>query len=288
MCTECGSEVAIFEDGSSFFMTYDEYGNCTFFGQYASDGTAEFEERYEYTYDENGNIATEKCYNGDVLSFEHEWHFFDDGYGFAMKNVSYSEDGSKSVYEYDENENLIYDAYFSADGEEEYAYHYDYADDGGLVYEEEYWFGRLAAERSYFVDEDGVWNPRTDITYDEDGSFTSCEYNEHGDMTVEIYADSTGNVEVDRRFENVYDADGNKTLTKTYEFGTLVEEVEFRFGSDDESWWSMSGKTTRYHADGTRTVEDMDPEGNWSYEITYAEDGTVLNETRYELSLIHI
>ena len=58
--------------------------------------------------------------------------------------------------------------------------------------------------------------------------------------------------------------------------------MEYVFGSDEYGSWSMSGKTTTYHEDGTKTVSDGDVEATWSSEITYAADGTVLEEIRYE------
>ena len=44
----------------------------------------------------------------------------------------------------------------------------------------------------------------------------------------------------------------------------------------------MSGKTTVYHEDGTKTVSDQDVGGTWSYEITYDAEGSVVEEIRYE------
>ena len=159
---------------------------------------------------------------------------------------------------------------------------YTYNDAGTWMGEKDYVDGVLAAEREYSIDADGNQQLIKEITYNEDGSWIGAEYDLYENQVIEIHTNADGTVELDRRFEHTYDADGNKTLTKTYENGILVEEVEFRFGSDDEGSWSMSGKTTVYLEDGSKTVSDSDPEATWSSETTYDAAGNVVEEIRYE------
>ena len=121
-----------------------------------------------------------------------------------------------------------------------------------------------------------------EISYNEDGSWIGAEYDLYENQVIEIHSNANGNVELDRRFEHTYDEDGNKTLTKTYDNGVLVEEVEFWVGSDEDGTWSMSGKTTTYHEDGSKTVSDGDLEATWSSETTYDAAGNVVEELRYE------
>lgn len=166
------------------------------------------------------------------------------------------------------------------DGEERYEYEYN--EDGSWMCEKVYLGDMLYAERTYAVDADGLQTAITDITYNEDGSYAGLEFDSFGEVILEVYVDAAGNVENEMRYERTYDEEGNPTLTLTYENGVLIEEMEYITGSDVDGSWSMSGKTTAYHEDGTKTITDRDPEGSWSSEITYAADGTVIEELRYE------
>lgn len=159
---------------------------------------------------------------------------------------------------------------------------YTYNDAGNWVGVKEYVEGVLTAEREYSIEADGNQQLLKEIIYNEDGSWIGAEYDLYENQIIEIHSDADGNVALDRRFEHTYDAEGNKTLTKTYDNGVLVEEMEFWFGSDEEGSWSMSGKTTTYHEDGSKTVSDGDLEATWSSEITYDADGNVVEELRYE------
>ena len=162
------------------------------------------------------------------------------------------------------------------------AVEYTYNDAGTWMGEKDYVDGILAAEREYSIDADGNQQLIKEITYNEDGSWIGAEYDLYENQVIEIHTNADGNVELDRRFDHTYDEDGNKTLTKTYDNGVLVEEQEFWVGFDEDGTWSMSGKTTTYHEDGSKTVSDGDLEATWSSETTYDAAGNVVEELRYE------
>lgn len=282
VCTVCGSEIVTYESGEKQLTIYNEQGDSIFFAVYESDGRVVVAERYEYTYDADGNKCGGVYYDGETLSAEYEYAQSSSGETYLAKDTNYYEDGSKSTYEYDEHGNTLYFANIDAEGSVWDAAEYTYNDAGNWVGAKEYVEGVLAAEREYAIDGAGHQQLLREITYSEDGSWVGAEYDLYENQVIEIHTNAEGNVELDRRFEHTYDDEGNKTLTKTYDNGVLVEEVEFWFGTDEDGSWSMSGKTTTYHEDGSKTVTDGDLDTTWSSETTYDAQGNVVEELRYE------
>jgi len=282
VCTVCGSEVVTYESGEKQLTAYNEQGDSILFAVYDADGSVLAEDRYEYTYDADGNKRSELYYNGETLSAEYEYAQGASGETYLARDTNYFEDGSRSTSEYDEHGNILSFANMDAEGNVWDAAEYTYNDAGNWVGVKEYVEGVLAAEREYSIDADGNQQLLKEIIYNEDGSWMGAEYDLYENQVIEIHSDADGNVELERRFEHTYDDEGNKTLTKTYDNGVLVEEMEFWFGSDDEGSWSMSGKTTTYHEDGSKTVADGDMEATWSSETTYDAAGNVVEELRYE------
>ena len=282
VCTVCGSEIVTYEDGTKMLAAYNEYGDNTQFVFYAADGSVESEERYEHEYDADGNKVRETTYIDGVLSSELKYDKTAAGEVYMTEDVCYFEDGTQCVNVYDEAGNLVRFVSYASDGSVEFDYLYEYNADGSWMSEKVYYGETLTSEREYSVDADGCQNTLKEITYNEDGSWVGIEYDLYENEVIEIHSDAEGNVELDRRYEHTYDADGNKTLTKTYDNGVLTEEVEYFVGSDEYGSWSMSGKTTVYHEDGSKTVSDQDLEATWSSEITYDASGNVVEELRYE------
>lgn len=282
LCTVCGSEVTVWEDGSGQVMVYNENGDLIRIIYYAADGSVEAEETYEYEYDADGNITLETNYRNGALAAQLEYALNDAGERYIVRSGNCFEDGSKDTTEYDEAENVTYSAYYNADGSVEFAYAYEYNEDASWISEKEYFGEKLVAERTYAVDGDGVQQRLTEVLYNEDGSWVGTEYDLYENAVIEICSDKDGNVTLDRRYEYTYNENGSRTMAKTYENGVLVEEVEYFSGSDEEGSWEMSGKTTTYHSDGSKTVYDRDLEGTWTSEITYDAAGNVVNELRYE------
>ncbi|MBE6032560.1 MAG: hypothetical protein E7224_05140 [Clostridiales bacterium] len=193
------------------------------------------------------------------------------------------EDGSvQQLSIYNENGDQTRCVGYTPEGEEEFCYEYQYGAPGEMTYSWEYYNGVLTAEYEYAKNAEGVSFTAKSVSYNEDGSYSVYKYDEYDNETFEGYYDAAGQAESEFVYENTYDADGNRTLRCTYENGELIEEMEYIFGSDEFGSWSMSGKTTTYHGDGTYTVSDGDFEATWSSEITYDGDGNVLNEIRYE------
>ena len=82
---------------------YDEEGNHV---STEKREKGELKQEIIYEYDDEGNLASEKTYEGDRLIKEVQYaeseYFF-----YEAKVITYNEDGSKTVEEYDENGELI-------------------------------------------------------------------------------------------------------------------------------------------------------------------------------------
>ena len=178
-----------------------------------------------------------------------------------------------------EQGNYVYYARHALDGSVISAFEYEYGD--GWMTETEYAADILTARREYALDPLGNQTTLKDISYSEDGSFTVTAFDEYGNETLSGRYAADGRAESEITYENVYDANGNRTLCRTYTDGVLTQEMEFRFGSDAEGSWSTSGKTTTYHEDGSKTVEDSAEDSTWATTITYDANGVVTEEIRY-------
>lgn len=237
---------------------------------------------------------THRAANGWIGDLKYHWQMCECGekldYGaHALDNdwctvcggeVFVFEEGGGQFATYNENGDQLCCLTYAADGTMEFAFAYEYGD--GRMTETEYAADRLSAKREFAMDAEGNQVLVGDIAYNEDGSYTVYQYDLRGNETLEGSYAADGKAESEVRYENEYDAAGNRTLRRTFVGDVLTEEMEFLFGSDEEGSWSMSGKTTTYHADGSKTVKDGDYENNlWGAEVTYAADGTVLEELRY-------
>ena len=281
-CTVCGSEVYTYEEGGGYVCIYNARGDLIRDITYSPDGTVENDETLEYVYGEDDGVLNRKSYVFGVLNVETEYGRTADGEVCELRNIYHYEDGRRDVSEYDEQGNFLGNHYYEADGTLAGAYVYEYAPDGSWVSEAAYEGERKLYQTEYRV-ADGCQELVRTSEYEEDGSSFVTEYDEMGNESLEANYGPNGETLSLKRYENVYDADGNRTLCRTYENDRLAEEVEYWFGTDEDGGsWSMSGKTTTYHEDGTKTVSDGDVDVTWSSETTYAADGTVLEEIRYE------
>ena len=283
LCSVCGNEVVVYDDGGKEWAVYNENGDCIRRIVYSADGNVEYEERNEYKYDADGNLTEIKSYSGDALSYEYEYAMSSSGEVYVAKDTTYYEDNSKSYNEYDENENILKSIMYAADGSIEYAVESEYEDraEGLWMGEKEYHGTVLTAEREYIYASEGFQITK-DVIYNEDGSIQSTEYDLNWNVVGERYTNTDGEVEYDKNYEHTYDNDGNIVYTKTYDQGVLTEEVEYLVGSDEDGTWSKSGRIVVYHEDGSKTVSDGDWEGTWSSEITYDSNGNAIEELRYE------
>ena len=199
----------------------------------------------------------------------------------CLTDVIKSEDGTVQITCYNQHGDEIAYASYAADGSEESRNEYEYSADGNKMTERSYYMQKLQYESVYDIT-DGNQILFSNTTYYEDGSIEGSEYDQYGNSVAYFSKTADGNIESEFKFEHEYDEEGRITLTKSYENGRLTHEQEYINGSDEEGEWSRSGKNISYHADGSKTVCDADPDGAWSSEITYDPQGNVTEEIRYE------
>lgn len=110
--------VDYYEDGSKLVLRYGENGEVSSEIRYTPDGTAEYIHNYVYATDENGNWDFIEIYEWDNLISRTEYDVSADGWSYKSKVTEWNKDGSYKVSEYDENEELVSETAFDAQGKE--------------------------------------------------------------------------------------------------------------------------------------------------------------------------
>ena len=112
-CTALGA------DGTKEISEYDQYGHSISVISYDAEGNVESEQTWERTYDDAGNTVSEKYYYDGVLVSEclYKTVEFDDGTATYPETVTeYQEDGGKTVTVYNENDEVVSETRYDADG----------------------------------------------------------------------------------------------------------------------------------------------------------------------------
>ena len=181
----------------------------------------------EITYNEEGNILTEKHFNSDgnlESAVENKY----DEQGRPISSAQYDESGElcqQNVFTYSEEGKLLKKSCFYGEGSPEYATVYVY-EEGLLVREDSYNEDEFDfTEKSYEYDENG--HVAVTVEYDEEGKIMT----EQEDENLDTYRRTTYQYEGDKcvkvtQFdkdeakigwtEYEYDEQGNVTLLKNY------------------------------------------------------------------------
>lgn len=112
-CTE------IYSDGTKIEEEYEKSGFTTSRVVYDADGSITSTESWEYTYDENGYITTEKAYVEGVLETQTVYKTATDNgnvYSYPETVTTYYGDGSKTVCVYNEFNELVSETNYDASG----------------------------------------------------------------------------------------------------------------------------------------------------------------------------
>ena len=104
------------EDGTKLVTVNGDNGEIAHEACYNADGTVEYELFYTYETDDEGNWKSIKVNDGERLITDTEYSLDADGMSYVAKVTEYNEDGSKTVCEYDENEELVKETRYNADG----------------------------------------------------------------------------------------------------------------------------------------------------------------------------
>ena len=281
-CTVCGGEVVTFEDGTKQITVYNSHGDFSQFIFYDAEGNVSADERSVFVYDTDGNMTSMDFYLNGKLDSSYEYKLNADTEPYMACRTSYYEDGSHQTDTFDENFNTLRSVYFSAEEKIETDSRYTYNEDGSRMSAQIYQNGTLTCEQEARRNEEGFWDTLAERFYGEDGSI-AYTYDDSGNPLSEIHYKPDGSVDVEYAYENVYNLTGDLILRRTFTNGMLTMEMEYIYGIEaDGSTWSRSGKTTEYYGDGTYLIRDSNLENTWSSEITYAANGSVINELRYE------
>ena len=200
-------------DDYTYEYGYDEDGNIISAKEYEN---GKLFAEYEYAIDNNGNhlpvnstvyfsdgikTVTEYNDNGDI---EKEVSYFADGslYYESFYEYAVSSDGFSycvKISETDHSENLKY--YYSYNEMDDCISYesteYEYNEEGWVIYKKLYVNG-LPSEENYFgIFDDGEGGRWTyyekQILYNEDGSYTVCEYDEYDELLSKTAFDADGN-----------------------------------------------------------------------------------------------
>ena len=112
-------EVVIYynEDGSKLVETNGTDGNVASEVGYLADGTVSFSRAYVREYDEEGQPLRVQTFENDRLISDEEYAIHSEyGWSYLAKCTEYQEDGGCTVSEYDENEALVSQTQYDAQG----------------------------------------------------------------------------------------------------------------------------------------------------------------------------
>jgi len=248
LCTLCGSEVWRYDDGAVDVYDYDEHNEVRRSTFYNPQGQAEYDYRYENTYDANGVKTAGRTYLDGALVEESRYTVDADGYSLPVKTVAYEADGARSVNEFNAEGAVVKAQTFGADGtliaQEEIEYKPE-AEGGGYVLT-----GFVAGGATY----------RT-------------AYNAQGDCVFNGYYEADGAVITEFRMEYGYDAQSQRLWDKTYTGDRLVSENTYQNG--------LAVTSTEYLEDGSRYVYEYDQWGSTLKHTLYDAQGQAVETVTY-------
>ena len=258
VCTKCGAEVWLMDDGSADVYSYDLYGNTLLYAYFDAEGNMVSESRYENEYDDAGNLQVVRFYSDGVLQSENAYVSNDKGESSLVKSTMFY-DGGCTVNEYDEYGNMVHMADTDEAGNVEAESWYEYAMDAdGGFYESKY-TERLA-----------------------EGGKLEAQYNILGDILVRVWYDEAGNETRVDTWEYEYNEEGQDVWQKQYTDGVLVYEVT-GYGEFSNSEFSMRYPECiiEYYEDGTRLEQKYGSNGEVETETAYSAGGDVVEVLTY-------
>ena len=105
---DAGNKILVSEYGENMEVAKETH--------YTPDGEIDRELTYEYEVNEDGSWSHIKAYAGDRLVSDSEYAFGEEGWSYKAKVTEYFEDGSMTVTEYDEYEEILSETQYDADG----------------------------------------------------------------------------------------------------------------------------------------------------------------------------
>lgn len=112
----CVKETEYLEDGSTIVSLYEDNGDAISITTYDADGAVVTVTTYEYVYDDEYGQLGIRMYIDDVLA-EEIFFLYDEELGFiGHQEITYHEDGTRTVEEYDDWFELVRTIVYDADG----------------------------------------------------------------------------------------------------------------------------------------------------------------------------
>ena len=257
VCTKCGAEVWLMDDGSADVYSYDLYGNTLLYAYFDAEGNMVSESRYENEYDDAGNLQVVRFYSDGVL--QNEDTYVENGGEYILAKSTMYYDGGCTVNEYDEYGNMV---------------HMADTDEAGNV-EAESWY-------EYAVDADGGFYESKYTERLPEGGKLEAQYNILGDILVRVWYDEAGNETRVDTWEYEYNEEGQDVWQKQYTDGVLVYEVT-GYGEYSNSEFSMRYPECiiEYYEDGTRLEQKYGSNGEIETETSYSAGSDVVEVLTY-------
>lgn len=189
---------------------------------------------------------------------------------------SYDEHGSvKTATEYDSNGNILQDAY----------YEWEYDQDGNPTRRVEYVNGTLHEETTYqpCLRDDLEFCAKERVEYLEEGCRDVSTYNEFGHLLSSTTYLADGSVSTQSTFENTYDDQGNLLRMVAYTDGVCTRETQSIVAPNGEL---LESAEIHYNADGSIASDKIydyrfDDQGTLCYR-SKTSGGVIVNERYYE------
>lgn len=251
-CTVCGAQLIDWGESKSLYL-FNESGDPLKTADYDADGNLVTETVNSYEYDADGVLVRSATTTDGVLT-EECFYTAANGESVLEQAVSYMDDGSKSVCDYDENGNAVH--------------MYACEADGSVSFE---------AESEYALTADGEWYEAEYTEMQEDGSRVVSTYAENGDQLSATHYEADGSVRYAYTWEYTYDADGNWESVKYCCDGVLISELVYATATTDDGWMRYPETVTEYAEDGSRTVTVYDENENVLSETCYNANGDIVS-----------
>ena len=258
VCSGCGAEVWLMDDGSADVYAYDQFGNTQRYAYFDAEGSMVSESRYENEYDDAGNLQVVRFYSDGVLQSENAYVSNDKGESSLVKSTMFYDNGC-TINEYDEYGNMV---------------HMADTDDAGNV-EAESWY-------EYTMDSDGGFYESKYTERLPEGGKLEAQYNPMGDIIVRVWYDEAGNETRVDTWEYEYNEEGQDDWQKQYTDGVLVYEIT-GYGEYNGSEFSMRYPECiiEYYEDGTRLEQKYGSNGEIETETSYSANGDVAEVLTY-------
>lgn len=174
-------------------------------------------------YNWDGTISSRETYDMDNnLTYKTEYHYSEFGETAGAISISYSNDGSYSVSEMDENLTTLSRKQYTSDGE-------------------------MIESTVYLYDEAGVRLGQLNTKHEEDGSYTEEEWDESYNMLISRTYDPTG--KLISILENQYDSSGKRigsvSTNYYYDGSYMITEKDSNYNIVSQKTYDAEGNLVK-------------------------------------------